>query len=161
MLPERVRDERPDGADSIGVIEIELMKLVRHLETFARRSDLYASVDRAGYLALRTLDDFGPKSVNALAEALHLDASTVTRQVGTLEGAGFITRLANLGDRRSSSIVPTPAGLEIMRTVERDRRRRLETLVGEWREEERRSLGSTMSKLNAALVDEVASDRRP
>jgi hypothetical protein len=47
-------------ADTIGVIELELLKLVRHLETFGRRSSLYLHVDRAGYLALRMLDALGP-----------------------------------------------------------------------------------------------------
>ncbi len=75
--------------DTIGVIELELLKLVRHLETFGRRSSLYLHIDRAGYLALRTIEDLGPLSTKALATALNLDASTVTRQVAALETGGF------------------------------------------------------------------------
>ena len=48
-----------EGADrqtTWDVVELELLKLVRHLETFGRKSSLYQEVDRAGYLALRTLD---------------------------------------------------------------------------------------------------------
>lgn len=75
----------PAELDSIGVIELELLKLVRHLETFGRRSSLYLEVDRAGYLALRMLEAMGPVSTKALAAALNLDASTVTRQISALE----------------------------------------------------------------------------
>jgi hypothetical protein len=41
--------------DSISVIEIELLTLVRQLDTLGRKGSLYVQVDRAGYLALRTL----------------------------------------------------------------------------------------------------------
>ena len=33
--------------DFVGDIELELLKLVRHLETFGRRCSLYVRVDRA------------------------------------------------------------------------------------------------------------------
>ena len=98
------------GRDAIAIIELELMKLVRHLETFGRRCSLYVRVDRAGYLAMRMLDALGPVSTNTLAHALHLDASTVTRQVTALEGQGFVERRANPADGRSSTIVLTSAG---------------------------------------------------
>src|SRR5580692_6642924 len=96
--------------DTIGIIELELLKLVRHLETFGRRSSLYLQVDRAGYLALRTLEAMGPVSTKALATALNLDASTVTRQVKALESAGFVARRPDPSDGRSSTIVLTSPG---------------------------------------------------
>ena len=80
-----VSEGSADLGDDFGIVELELMKLVRHLETFGRKSSLYHEVDRAGYLALRTLDRLGPNCVNGLAHELHLDSSTVTRQVGVLE----------------------------------------------------------------------------
>ena len=95
----------PSELDSIGVIELELLKLVRHLETFGRRSSLYLQVDRAGYLALRTLEAMGPLSTKALATALNLDASTVTRQISALESAASsnAARTPRTGARRPSS----------------------------------------------------------
>ena len=90
-----------DSADDLDVVELELLKLVRHLETFGRRSSLYQEVDRAGYLALRTLDGLGPSCINRLAQELHLDSSTVTRQVGVLESGGLVTRHVDPNDGRS------------------------------------------------------------
>ena len=87
----------------MGTIELELLRLVRHLETFGRRGSLYARVDRAGYLAMRVLDDLGPASTNALAHALHLDGSTVTRQVTALARATSTAAPTRpTGARRSS-----------------------------------------------------------
>ncbi len=145
----------PPGADAIGTIELELMKLVRHLDTFARRSSLYVHVDRAGYLAMRMLDGLGPVSTNALARALHLDGSTVTRQLSALQCQGFVERRANPADGRSSTIALTPEGRQAMRAVERERRRHIEALVSDWDEAGLTDLGLSLTRLNASLADSV------
>jgi DNA-binding MarR family transcriptional regulator len=148
-------DEPADAADTVGVVELELMKLVRHLETFGRKSSLYEKVDRAGYLALRTLDDLGPSCVNGLAQELHLDSSTVTRQVSVLESGGFVTRRVDPNDGRSWLIDLTPQGRKTMRTVERGRRQAIESMLDEWPSEEVHDLARVMSRLNLALFDSV------
>lgn len=143
------------GVDSIGTIETELLTLVRHLETLGRKSSLYVRVDRAGYLALRTLERLGAAHTNTLAEALHLDASTVTRQVNALADAGYVARRPDPSDGRSSLLALTPAGQKTMRQVERDRRRVLDDLVGDWEEPERDELGRALSRLNRSLVERM------
>jgi DNA-binding MarR family transcriptional regulator len=144
------------GPDAIGIIELELIKLVRHLETFGRRSSLYVSVDRAGYLAMRMLEGLGPVTANGLAQSLGLDASTVTRQVTALESQGLVERCANPADKRSSTIVLTPDGRQSMRQVEQARRRHIEALVSDWDEGGQLDLGLALTRLNAALVRSVA-----
>src|SRR5271154_4262934 len=124
--------EGVDVADDLGVVELELLKLVRHLETFGRKSSLYQEVDRAGYLALRTLDGLGPSCINGLAQALHLDSSTVTRQVNALEGGGFVTRQVDPNDGRSWLIDLTPRGRTAMRTVEGGRRQAIDSVLVGW-----------------------------
>jgi DNA-binding MarR family transcriptional regulator len=149
-------DNEPGGADAIGTIELELIKLVRHLETFARRSSLYVRVDRAGYLAMRVLDGLGPVSTNALAQALGLDASTVTRQVTALERGGLVARRPDPADGRSSTITLTPEGRQSMREVEQERRRRIEALVRDWDDAEQAGLADALTRLNSSLVQSVA-----
>jgi DNA-binding MarR family transcriptional regulator len=138
--------------ESIATIEIELLTLGRVLETVGRKSSLYVEVDRAGYLALRTLERLGPQPTSALAEALHLDASTVTRQVTTLVTNGFVERRPHPGDRRSTQLAVTPAGRRIMREVERERRRLLHEMFRDWDEQERRLLGRMLTRLNHSLI---------
>lgn len=155
-------DQSP-GRDFIGEIELELLKLVRHLETFGRRCSLYVRVDRAGYLAMRTLDALGPVSANGLARALRLDASTVTRQITALQRQGYVERCANPADGRSCTLVLTTAGAAAMREVERERREQIRLLVSDWDEDGQATLGTSLSRLNGALVDSVtqpAEDRR-
>jgi DNA-binding MarR family transcriptional regulator len=143
----------PTEADTIGIIELELLKLVRHLETFGRRSSLYLQVDRAGYLVLRTLEASGPLSTKALATALNLDASTVTRQITALEHAGFVERRPDPIDRRSSAITLTPEGRRTMDGVERERRQGMEDLVADWAPGERVALGRALNRLNVSLLE--------
>jgi DNA-binding MarR family transcriptional regulator len=144
------------GTDPIGTIELELIKLVRHLENFGRRSSLYVQVDRAGYLAMRVLADAGPASTNALAQALHLDASTVTRQVAALERAGLVVRRPDPADGRSSSIALTDEGRRSMAEVEQERRRCIEALVRDWGEEAQANLACALTRLNSSLVESAA-----
>jgi DNA-binding MarR family transcriptional regulator len=144
-------------ANPIKTIEIELLTLVRHLETFGRKSSLYTRVDRAGYLALRTLERLGPVHTNALAEALHLDASTVTRQVTALVGSGLMERHPHPADGRSSTLSLTEDGRQIMHGVERERQRVLRDLFIDWDKSESADLGRVLTKLNASLVDRFAT----
>ncbi len=139
--------------DSIGVIELELLKLVRHLETFGRRSSLYLEVDRAGYLALRMLEAMGPVSTKALATALNLDASTVTRQISALESAAFVERRPDPSDGRSSTIVLTDEGHRTMIGVERERRQVMEALVNDWTDHDKVNLGRALTRLNISLLE--------
>ncbi len=143
-------------ADAVGIIELELLKLVRHLENFGRRCSLYARVDRAGYLAMRMLEGLGPVNTNALAQALHLDASTVTRQVMALERGGLVERHADPADGRSSTISLTPEGRQAMREVQRQRRQRIETLVSDWDDAAQDGLRLALVRLNACLADSGA-----
>ncbi len=148
-----------EAADSISVIEMELMTLVRQLDTLGRKGSLYVQVDRAGYLALRTLERLGPVRTNTLAEALHLDASTVTRQVTALVAGGFVERRPDPADGRSSTLALTSGGRRIMRAVERERRRVLNEMFCDWSEDERRDLGRVLTKLNVSLIERVATLR--
>jgi len=148
-------------ADPIGTIELELIKLVRHLETFGRRSSLYVQVERAGYLAMRMLADLGPLSTNALAHALHLDASTVTRQVAALERAGFVARRPDPADGRSSTIALTAKGRLSMADVEQERRRCIEALVRDWDDGAQADLACALTRLNVSLVESVADPAKP
>ena len=145
--------------DAIGVIELELLKLVRHLETFGRRSALYLHIDRAGYLALRTIEDLGPLSTKALATELNLDASTVTRQIAALETGGFVDRRPDPSDRRSSTILLTAEGRRMMAGVEQERRQGIEALVDAWDDRERALLGRVLRRLNASLMQNGRSTR--
>jgi len=145
------RKQIQSGLDSIATIETELLTLVRALETLGRKSSLYLEVDRAGYLALRTLERIGPVPTNTLAHSLHLDASTVTRQVTALAVNGFVERRPNPHDGRSSHIAITEPGMRAMRDVEKNRSGVLQELFDDWEDRKLQTLGQALSMLNSSM----------
>jgi DNA-binding MarR family transcriptional regulator len=134
------------------VIETEMTRLARTLAVLARHAEPELKLDRAGYLLLRTLDRIGPASINTLAAAVGLDASTVTRQVASMKVMGLVEREINPGDRRSCIISPTEEGSELMRTMCSQRRTSLNMVVGDWPDEERSMLARLLAKLNDSIV---------
>jgi DNA-binding MarR family transcriptional regulator len=154
-------DEGADSVDDLDVVELELLKLVRHLETFGRRSSLYQEVDRAGYIALRTVDWLGPSCISRLAQELHLDSSTVTRQVGVLESGGLVTRHVDPNDGRSWLIDLTSRGRKAMRTIERGRHHAIDSMLRGWSSDEVHDLARMITKLNLALFDSMTEQAAP
>jgi DNA-binding MarR family transcriptional regulator len=101
-------------------------------------------------------------STNALAQALHLDASTVTRQIAPLERGGLIERRPDPADGRSSSIVLTAEGRCCMSDVTQERRRCIEALVSDWDGADKAGLAAALARLNSSLAESVAeSGKRP
>ncbi|MGA9762723.1 MAG: MarR family winged helix-turn-helix transcriptional regulator [Gaiellaceae bacterium] len=64
--------------------------------------------------ALVLLAEAGEPKINQLAALLSLDESTVTRLVDKLEAAGLAERRRSTSDRRSTGVVITAEGLEIV-----------------------------------------------
>lgn len=137
--------------DTLHRIETEMAVLARSLELLRRRSRIHRQMDRAGYLLLRTLDEAGPLPIHALAERVGLDASTVTRQVATLERNGFAGRRSDPTDRRCCIVVPSEHGRELMLEVQRQRRERFEGLLTGWSREDRAELGRLLERLNREI----------
>lgn len=129
-----------------------MTRLARTLAVLARHAEPELKLDRAGYLLLRTLDRIGPASINTLAAAVGLDASTVTRQVASMKVMGLVEREINPGDRRSCIISPTAAGRAVMRQVRRQRRTNLDAATRDWSEDDRTTLGRLLAKLNDSIV---------
>ena len=148
-------DIRPtvDSADALDVVETEMALLQRALERLARRSAIHRDLDRASYLAARTLEATGPISLKALAAELGVDASTMTRQVATMETAGLLHRDVDPDDGRVSLIELSPAGRRKMRTVQRARRERLQDLFTGWTRREQLEFGQLLGRFNDAVSD--------
>ena len=149
------RPTATDG-DPLDLVETEMAVLARALERLHRRSEIYRDLDRASYLIARTLDTTGPVSINGLASALGLDATTVTRQVATMEDGRLILRRPDPNDGRVSMISLSQHGRHSMRAVQRERRERVARLLRDWSDEDRRDLGRLLARFNDDLSYDVA-----
>ncbi len=137
---------------ALDAIEHQTAVLVRHFELLNRRSEIHDTLDRAEYLALRTLASCGPMDINTLAAALGVDPSTAGRQVATMRNAGLAACAPDPADRRRSVVSPTPDGLDRMEVVRRRRAENTAELLEDWTEEDLRTLGTVFGRYNRAVA---------
>jgi DNA-binding MarR family transcriptional regulator len=141
---------------SLSRLETELAVLARTLEGLSRRSAIHRDLDRASYLIARTLSADGATSISGLAAGLGLDATTVTRQVATMEAAGLVVRRKDPADGRVSLIDLTARGERKMEEVQAARERRIGDLVSGWPAADQRAFGELLGRFNDALLGRKA-----
>ncbi|MBM7771433.1 DNA-binding MarR family transcriptional regulator [Actinokineospora baliensis] len=96
----------------------------------ARMSKL--GVDRSAFVLLKNLIALGPSRSSALAEAVHSDPSTVSRQVAALVKDGLVERRADPEDGRASLLAVTPDGLALLKRQRQRMALSLASMVSHW-----------------------------
>jgi DNA-binding MarR family transcriptional regulator len=145
---------------SLSRLETELAVLARTLEGLSRRSSIHRDLDRASYLIARTLSAEGATSIGGLAAGLGLDATTVTRQVATMEAAGLVVRRKDPEDGRVSLMDLTARGHRRMEEVQAARERRIGDLVSGWPADDQRRFAELLGRFNQALLGRKAVEAR-
>jgi DNA-binding MarR family transcriptional regulator len=141
---------------------IDLLEHLQHqVALFARRAEqtrlggagkARSSMDRAAYLLLNRLDDEGPMGVKALAEAMGIDSSTVTRQVAPLVDTGLVKRTSHPEDGRAVVLALSPRGRGRLDEVRDSRRRLMAQVTEDWSAEERKVFTDLLVRFNTALA---------
>jgi DNA-binding MarR family transcriptional regulator len=134
-------------------VSTELIRLVRLLERGRAQyqADHPDAVERATYLLLVHLVKGGPRRAGALAEAVHSDPSTISRQIGHLVKLGFVERTADPVDGRATLLAATTEG---RRVFEENRRLRNETfarILTDWSEPDRAALATMLARLTTSI----------
>jgi DNA-binding MarR family transcriptional regulator len=103
------RPPRAEHADVAAVAD-NFVALMRAFVKARARSLAAAEqdVEWSAHMLMRCLDNEGPLRASAIAEVLHSDPSTVSRQVASLVKDGLLERRADPGDGRASLLVLTP-----------------------------------------------------
>jgi len=141
----------------------ELLERLQHqVALFARRAEQTRlggvgkarnSMDRAAYLLLNRLDQEGPMGVKALAEAMGIDSSTVTRQVAPLVDTGLVKRTSHPEDGRAVVLALSPRGRGRLDDVRDSRRRLMSQVTEEWTTHEREVFTDLLVRFNLALAE--------
>jgi DNA-binding MarR family transcriptional regulator len=146
--------------DVLGVIETQVAWLMRLGEATRRATGVtHRALDRAAYVILRQLQHNGPMNVSALADALNLDGSTVTRQLTALQQDGLIERRRDPEDGRGTVISATERGLRQVETVRSARRTLYGSVLRDYRPEERQELAEALARFTAALDAHMRTTR--
>ena len=111
-----------------------------------------AVVTRAGYAALRSLNDHGTLSVRRLADACAMDAATASRQLMPLVEAGLVERRGAEGDARQVELRLTPLGREVYERIADYRLGQLTSVLEAWSEQDRAQLTALVSRLARDLA---------
>ncbi|WP_370466858.1 MarR family winged helix-turn-helix transcriptional regulator [Streptacidiphilus sp. PB12-B1b] len=129
---------------------------------FARRAERvrmggigeqHNSMDRAAYLLLNRLEREGPVGVKALAQAMGIDSSTVTRQVAPLVESALVDRVPNPNDGRAVLLELSPGGLQRLHEVRASRQALMRELVSTWPQADREQFCALLTRFNASMRD--------
>lgn len=139
-------------ADELGT---QLARLIRMMDRVQARhqAEHPGSVDRAAYLLLVVLVRNGPLRPSALAEAVHSDPSTVSRQVTQLVRLGYVARTPDPEDGRASLVDATDRGRAVFEENRRTRNERLADLMAAWEPAERTELTRLLGRLTTAMEE--------
>ncbi len=134
-----------DAADAVGT---QLIRLVRLIE---RRQAVYQAehadgVERATYHLLVHLVKDGPRRAVALAEAVHSDPSTISRQIGHLVKLGYVERTADPVDGRATLLGATAEGRRVFEENRRLRNESIADMLTHWSPADREVLGELLSR---------------
>lgn len=87
-----------------------------------------------------------------VANALGVHQSSITRQVRSLEAAGYVTLVEDPADRRSCFICITDSGRKEAERLDQIGLERFAAFVDGWDAEEVRELGRMLGKLESAII---------
>jgi DNA-binding MarR family transcriptional regulator len=137
-------------ADGVGSALIRLVRLIE------RKRDRYQAehpdaIERATYHLLAHLVLDGPRRAGALAEAVHSDPSTISRQVSSLVRLGYVERTADPDDGRATLLAATGEGRRVFEENRRSRNQNLAELLAAWPEADREALRELLGRFAADL----------
>ncbi len=137
--------------ETTGAIESEMAMLLRLADRNRRSPALESTLDRSAYLVLSVLEQHQVANISTIAEALRLDASTVTRQVVTMEAAALVERRRDPADGRGTLVVATPHGIAQLAATREVRSAVYADVVADWSPADRGTLAALLHRLNADL----------
>jgi DNA-binding MarR family transcriptional regulator len=174
LYPASILQERAVPSDDDLALADEVSgQLIRLLRLMDRRQTQYQAehpdaVERATYFLLVHLVKGGPQRAGALAEAVHSDPSTISRQVAQLVRLGLVERTADPEDGRATLLAATAEGRRVFEENRRVRVERTAEMLEDWSAADRRKLAELLGRFTTAFenaptrrAEAAAGARRP
>lgn len=154
-LTSPVRPSYDEPATAEDAVLMTLARLGRRL----RQRMPGEQLELTAILLLKVLLHEGPLRPSALADALGVDASTVSRQVRHLEDRGLLERTADPDDRRASRLALSEEGRARLEEGAQCRRALVADLLESWSDEDRDRLKTLLTRLHTDLEHHHRGDR--
>lgn len=143
-------EEEMQDADDLGLQLVRLGRMMAHAKArFLRRND--DGLETAAYVLLVHLLGDGPQRTTALADAVHSDTSTVSRQIAALVRHGLVERRADPEDGRACLLAATVKGEDVLHQQRRQRNKEIACLLRHWSQEDIRHLIGLLDRMNTEL----------
>lgn len=139
--------ERLSTIDDLG------RQLIRFLRLIKRRGAQFSGQQRDGieYAAYGLLGHLvveGPQRTTSLADAMHVDLSTVSRQTAGLVRHGLLERRPDPVDGRACILTTTPEGERVFRDNRDRHNETMAKVLGQWPVADVRRLVALLDRLN-------------
>jgi DNA-binding MarR family transcriptional regulator len=144
-------------ADEIGSQLVRLVRLIERVQA-QYQAEHPDAVDRATYLLLVHLVKDGARRAGALAEAVHSDPSTVSRQIAALVRIGYVERRSDPADGRACLLAATDEGHRVFEANRDRRNREITSITSDWDEADRERLVELMDRFTTALEHHHSHD---
>lgn len=131
--------------------------LVEEFSSLMRVVHLYKaqSAQRSARSLLFPLGHHGPMRTTALAELVHTDTSTTSRQVAELVAEGLAERHGDPADKRASLVALTPAGTAAIAALRAERADQFAVALADWSSEEISTFAADVRRFHQALAAAV------
>ena len=161
-----VATQRPVAAEVAEVAD----NVVALMRTFQRaRTRMLAAaahdVEWSAHVLLKALANEGPMRAGALADCVHSDPSTVSRQVAALVKDGLLERRADPIDGRASLLVLTPRADDVLVEHDEIRLQHFARMLDNWPERDLRRFAALLHRFTTdfesanqdALTERIAA----
>ncbi|MGH3433443.1 MAG: MarR family winged helix-turn-helix transcriptional regulator [Thermocrispum sp.] len=121
----------------------------------------HGSLEHSAFPIIAGLVREGPSRTSAIAERLHTDISTISRQTSALVQAGLIERQADPDDGRACLLAPTDAGRALYERGRTARNHWLAMTLQHWPDGDADRLIALLDRLNDDLSDHLSAPNEP
>lgn len=111
--------------------------------------------------ALAILSDAGPMRQSHLAEAMHVDTSTISRQIAHLVESALVERRNDPTDGRACDLACTDSGEQLVRIHRRARGEYVAGLIHDWTPADQRLLTELLERFSTVLADSLTGRCSP
>jgi DNA-binding MarR family transcriptional regulator len=116
------------------------------------------SLDRSSYWLASWLTDAESLRLSDLAEVLHTDLSTVSRQVQAAERAGLVERRQDPSDGRASRVYLTAGGRDALERLRAVQRAEILAAIADWLPEDQQRFAELMSRFAGSFLAWAVDD---
>jgi DNA-binding MarR family transcriptional regulator len=139
---------QPETAQALSNTLVRVMKIMSAMKHQAPRQ--HPAVDPSHYPVLFCLSG-DPQRVSAVAESIHSDVSTVSRQVSHLVHHGLLDKIGDPDDRRAQLLSLSPSGREVIDKLVRGRGQWFGELLSSWTDEDVRAFDAYLTRFGDDL----------